>query len=105
MLLKQPTIAAFEEATGWHVRPEGLCRDDVCIPIDSVDIKTLAAALRMPLVTDDANGLWALGPPYGGKALATATAPSLVLPDLNGQPFDLATLKGTKVLLLAWASW
>ena len=28
-----------------------------------------------------------------------------VLPDFDGNPFDVAGLRGRKVLLLAWASW
>jgi hypothetical protein len=28
-----------------------------------------------------------------------------VLPDFDGKPFDVASLRGRKVLLLAWASW
>jgi len=60
----------------------------------------------MPLVRDDAVDLWALGPStVGGKALADARAPSLVLPDRAGNEFDVDSLRGQKVLLLAWASW
>jgi hypothetical protein len=62
----------------------------------------------MPLVHDDDSDLWALGPESGvtGRALTTATAPSLTLPDLRtGDPFALESLRGQKVLLVAWASW
>jgi hypothetical protein len=27
------------------------------------------------------------------------------LPDIDGQPFSLESLRGQKVLLVAWASW
>jgi peroxiredoxin len=37
--------------------------------------------------------------------LATAEAPELTLPGLDGNPFRLSTLHGRKVLLVAWASW
>ena len=59
----------------------------------------------MPLVHDEAAGLWSLGPESGGKALTTATAPDFELPDRHGQPFRLSSLRGRKVLLLTWASW
>ena len=41
----------------------------------------------------------------GGRALASVDAPDLVLPDLQGRPFRLRSLRGSKVLLVAWASW
>jgi peroxiredoxin len=31
--------------------------------------------------------------------------PELVLPDFDGGAFDLASLRGRKVVLIAWASW
>jgi hypothetical protein len=114
MLFEQAWIdaATFERHSGWRLRPEGLCRADVCVPLPAgavhgpkLDITTAAERLGVPLVHDPGSGLWALGPPAGGKTLPSATAPDLVLPDLDGQPFDLATLHGRKVLVLAWASW
>ena len=40
-----------------------------------------------------------------GRALATAEAAELELPDLDGNVFKLSSLRGKKVLLVAWASW
>jgi peroxiredoxin len=37
--------------------------------------------------------------------LSTAEAPDLVLPMFDGGIFRLSDLRGTKVLILAWASW
>ena len=67
----------------------------------------VAERLGMPLVHDEAQGLWALGPETAvtGRALTSAVAPELTLPDVEGRPFTLSSLRGQKVLLLAWASW
>ena len=39
------------------------------------------------------------------RALSTAVAPELELPDVDGNPFKLSAFHGRKVLLVAWASW
>ena len=60
----------------------------------------------MALVHDANHGLWALGPEtLNGRALVTAKAPDLMLPDLSGQEFRLASLRGQKVVLVAWAPY
>jgi hypothetical protein len=97
-------------ATGWHLETDGLCRDGVCVPFRpddrrSLDPRAVARALGMPLVEDAATGLAALGPRSGGRALTSAAAPELELPDLDGRPFRLSSLRGQKVLILAWAPW
>ena len=104
--------AELEAATGWELKPEGLCRDERCVPFpesssasDTVDMRSVAERLRMPLVHDETHGLWALGPESGGKVLDTAALPDLELSDFEGRPFDFASLRGQKVLIAAWASW
>ena len=87
----------------------------MCVPLpatargpgDRLDVPVVAERLGMPLVADEAHGLWALGPETAvtGRALTTAVAPELTLPDLDGNPFLLSSLHGQKVLLVAWASW
>lgn len=104
------SAAEFERRTGWSIKPEGACRDGRCVPLpgvarDPVDVHTLAGLLNMPLVHDEAAGLWALGPKAGGRALTSAVAPALELPDADGAMFRLDSLRGRKVLLVAWASW
>lgn len=61
--------------------------------------------LGLPLVDDQRHGLLCLGPAPREHTLTSARLPDLVLADLDGRPFALASLAGTKVLLLAWASW
>jgi hypothetical protein len=106
--------AAFERRTGWSIKPEGACKGEVCVPLPdgpapapTFDVRPLADRLGMALVEDTGHGVWALGPEaIGGRALTTAALPDIVLPDLRtGDVFDVASLRGQKVLLLAWATW
>jgi hypothetical protein len=112
MILDRLEVSAeqLEQRTGWELRPEGACKADRCVPLPAsssglLDVSALAERLGMALVHDRAHGLWALGPESGGRALLSAEMPPLTLPDRDGNPFSLHSLRGTKVLLLAWASW
>lgn len=102
------------EGTGWLIKAAGACKGEVCVPLPAdvrvadgrVDLTVLADTLGMALVHDDELGLWSVGPEsFGGHVLTTAEAPDLRLPDLDGNLFDLASLRGRKVLLVAWAPY
>lgn len=104
------TAEVFERETGWALKPEGACRGSLCVPLPPMgamlDVATVAERLGMPLVADERTGLWALGPAtVSGRALDSAEAPDFVLPDLEGRPFRFSSLRGQKVVLVAWASW
>ena len=113
MLWRSSKIAKkdFEQESGWTFKPEGACKGDVCIPLtqtpgEMLEVAQLAQDLGLPLVANEEHNLYALGPEaIGSRALTTAKAPSLVLPNLDGKPFDLSSLLGKKVLLYAWAPY
>ena len=117
MILTDLEIGAdeFESRTGWAIQPEGACKEDVCVPLpptaaptpETVDVEVVAGVLGMPMARDDERGLVAVGPETAltGRALTTARAPELELPDVDGHRFRLSSLRGQKVMLLAWASW
>ncbi len=100
-------VSAFETATGWAIKPEGACKGDVCVPLqDEFDLASVADRLGMAVVHDESVGLWAVGPEsFNGRALVTAVAPELVLDDLDGNEFRLSSLRGKKVVLVAWAPY
>jgi hypothetical protein len=108
MILERLDVAPpeLERRTGWSIKPEGACRGDVCVPLSApFDVGDLAQRLGMALEHDQRHRLWALGPESGGKALASAQLPDIVLPDREGRDFALRSLRGTKVFMIAWASW
>jgi hypothetical protein len=113
MLLRSLHISKreFEAGTGWTLKPEGACQGHVCIPLsqpvgDVVDVARIADDMAMPLVAAEEHRLWALGPAtIGSRTLASAEAPDLRLPDLDGTMFSLSSLRGQKVLLYAWAPY
>ena len=59
----------------------------------------------MALVHDEAHGLWALGPESGSGRCCRREMPDVTLPDRDGTPFSIASLRGMKVLIVTWASW
>jgi len=110
------TPDALREATGWELRPEGLCRGDVCVPRRpddglvegaSVDVAAFAAALRRPIACEPSAALAVLGASAEDQADAFAgfAAPPFVLPDLDGRLVALTDFAARKKLLLAWSSW
>jgi hypothetical protein len=106
------TANELERQTGWELKPEGLCKDERCIPLPAeagtdgrLDVTMVADRLGMPLAYDERYDLWALGPESGDHVLASAELPPIELTDVDGRPFDLASLRGEKVLIAAWASW
>jgi hypothetical protein len=106
------TTDDLAQGTGWELKVEGLCKHDRCVPFPPgsgadgvVDVRAVAERLGMPLVHDDRHDLWALGPECSDHVLESAELPSIVLADVDGRPFDLASLRGEKVLIAAWASW
>jgi AhpC/TSA family len=108
----------MEPVTGWHLRPEGLCRGDTCVPLPAgreasfVNAGRVNAAafwrhLGHPALHDDAGSVWLLGrgAEERRERLASLEAPDFTLPDLEGRPHRLSDYRGRKVLLATWASW
>jgi hypothetical protein len=100
-----------ERATGWTLKPEGMCRDDVCVPLPvrdgRVDVAAFWRLLDRPVVSDAAGEIWVLGAGADQRndALAGLMAPDFTLPDLDGASHMLSALRGKKVFLCTWASW
>ena len=111
--LEGVTTDEFADHTGWYPKPEGLCQGEMCVPAPgslrddgTVAIEVAAQRLGMPLVHDEAHGVWALGTPtLGGTALTTAAAADPELRTHDGTAFRLSSLRGRKVLLVAWSSY
>ena len=108
--------AALRDALGWELRPEGLCRRGVCVPVRDpaklvsgagVDLEALAELLDRPLALDVEERAAALGTSLGERIahMVGLRAPNFTLPDLGGRMHSLSEHEGKKVLLIAYASW
>jgi hypothetical protein len=99
----------IERALGWMLKPEGMCRDTLCIPLQMrdgrVDVAAFWSSLGRPVVRE--GDTWALGAgaEQRNDALAGLLAPDFTLPDVDGMSHTLSTLRGKKVFLCSWASW
>lgn len=107
---------ALQALLGWDLKPEGLCRDDVCVPVpdrsqlehpDGIDLVAVATALDRPALVDEDTSCVVLGAPSADRraALRDRIAPDFTLSDLDGVPRTLAGWTGKKRLLVAFASW
>lgn len=108
------SAAEAEKVTGWELKPEGMCRDERCVPLPAtavkgrdVDVEAFWKKLGGPLIATDGGDVWALGAPAEERnaALEGLGAPDFTLPDVDGAPRTLSELRGKKVFLATWASW
>lgn len=110
------SAADLERATRWTLKPQGLCRDEVCVPVapsssvvagGDVDLIAFADLLGRPIACDFAAGVASIGDSAAERSalMRGGIAPDFTLPDLSGQRHSLGALRGRKVLLVAWASW
>ena len=108
------SAADAARVTGWILKPEGMCRDEQCVPLPStavgagrVNVEAFWRRLGNPVLRADDRETWVLGIGAGDRnaALAGLMAPDFTLPDLSGTPRTLSDLRGKKVLLVTWATW
>ena len=106
--------ADAERVSGWTLKPEGMCRDELCVPLaadlrreGTVDLAAFWRVLGNPVVSDQPGSVWVLGTAAESRATALAglEAPDFTLPDLAGVPHSLSELRGKKIFLTTWASW
>lgn len=106
--------AEAARATGWALKPEGMCRDDACVPVPAamradgrIDIAAFWRLLGNPVLHDDRREAWVLGTGAEQRqaALAGERAPDFELSDFAGTARRLSALRGHKVFLVTWASW
>ena len=112
------SVDDLARATGWQLKPEGLCKGDICIPLSAsrrtqitrggeVDAAGLWRMLGHPVVHDVSATAWVLGTGADQRsgALARLEAPDFTLPDLAGVPHTLSSYRGKRVLVVSFASW
>jgi hypothetical protein len=112
--------AELAKAGGWDLKPEGLCRGSLCVPMPPaaswvrgrgadlrVDVSGLSRHMGQPVAASSEHAAWSIGEAAEDVAarLRSLDAPDFVLPDLDGRTHALSSFRGRKVFLLAWASW
>jgi hypothetical protein len=112
------TANDLEEVTGWLLKPEGLCKEDACVPLspglleklvdgDEINASGLWTALERPVLHDNAYATWMLGEGAQDRSrqLESLVAPDFSLPDIDGNLHSLSDYRGKKVMIASWASW
>jgi peroxiredoxin len=103
-------------AIGWTLKPEGLCRADVCVPVrdrasleveGGISLRGVAELLGRPLAleVDPIVAVLGAAPSDVGAALATGKAPNFSLPDVDGGTVELDDYAGRKRMISTWSSW
>ena len=115
------TTADLKRATRFEVKPQGVCRDELCFPLPKArqeeflhkegnqqwfNMTAFADLVRQPVAHDAGLGAWYFGLRADQRqTLSALEAPDFTLPDLQGKPHRLSDFRGKKVLLVTWASW
>lgn len=108
MLVGPNGSGTLEQATGWILKPEGLCRDDLCVLVpDDVrgDPVALWNRVGWPVVSSGDDVYLGEGASARADALTGSIAPDFTLQDINGVEHSLSDYRGKKVFISSWAPW
>jgi hypothetical protein len=108
MLLDRLDISPgeFQHLTGWEIKPEGACKGETCVPLGNQPFDAAFTAERLGMALVEDQQLWALGPEtLSGQVLTTTDTADFALPDLDGNEFRMSSLRGQKVIVVAWAPY
>jgi len=106
------------EITGWLLKPEGLCKGEICVPLPSgreqefvragrINLGELWRHLGHPVAHSARGDAWVLAQSARERSASRQSlmAPDFTLPDVAGRQHSLSDQRGKKVLLVTWASW
>jgi hypothetical protein len=115
------TTADLKRATRFELKPQGVCRDELCFPLPKArqqefirktppvtwfNMTAFASLVHQPVAHDAAISTWYFGLRSDQRQqLSSLQAPDFTLPDLHGKPHRLSDFRGKKILLVTWASW
>lgn len=115
------TTADLKRATGFELKPQGVCRGELCFPLPKArqeefvrkssgktwfNLVAFANLVHQPVAHDTALSAWNFGLRADqSQTLSSLNAPEFSLPDMSGTLHSLSDFRGKKVLLLTWASW
>jgi hypothetical protein len=115
------TTADLKRATRFEVKPQGVCRDELCFPLPKArqqefirktppvtwfNMTAFAALVHQSVAHDAAMSTWYFGLRSDQRQqLSSLQAPDFTLPDLQVELHRLSEFRGKKILLVTWASW
>ena len=116
------TLPALTAVSGWELKPEGVCKEETCVPVPNsrraalirsetsgtlFNLTEFARLIQQPFAYDEKHAVWYFGPAgwEWKDRMSSRQAPDFELPDMAGQLHTLSELRGRKLFLLFWASW
>jgi hypothetical protein len=115
------TTADLKRATRFELKPQGVCRDELCFPLPKsrktefvrksagkswFNIMAFARLVHQPVAHDEALSTWYFGLRSDQRQnLSSLEASNFTLADIEGKTHSLSDFRGKKILLITWASW
>jgi len=106
--------ADLERVNGFELKPQGACRNEMCIPVTKAmtqgewfNLTAFAHKVNEVYLNDATSRVWSFGeiPAVTGNYATARIAPDFAAPDRKGKIVHLSDFRGKKVLVVTWASW